>query len=132
MQKTLGTLTAAAAVLLFSGAALASQAKPAPKEKATHTKASATTGTTLVAKGKIVGYDPSNSTLTITTSKGEERFTVSSTAQIHQGSKSIGAEALANLTGREANVRYMESGGQRTVESVRVSKGGRATAPKKG
>jgi hypothetical protein len=77
--------------------------------------------TSLVAKGTISAFDRSTNTLTITTSKGQEQFTLPATARIQEASRHLTVNDLDGLNGRTVNVRYRESGGQRTVQSVNVA-----------
>lgn len=122
------SLTALAVTLAFAGAAFASQASK-PASPSTHTKpAAAVSSSSAKAKssnanhsamGTIEKYDAN--TLTLKTSSGEEQFMLASTARLRNGSKSIKADELSSLTGQRAKVRYTESNGQRTAESVMVS-----------
>lgn len=124
-------LTVAALTLAGSSFAMAGGAgprqSPAPKsstQKASSTpsgKAKAASSTTLVASGKIVQFDPASQKLTLSTSKGEEEFTVTPAAHLKEASKSIKADELTKLAGHEATVRYKEAGGEKNVESVRVA-----------
>lgn len=121
------SLTAAAVTLAFAGAAFATQAsKPASSQAKTAavstTKAPASkANASHSAMGTIEKYDANM--LTLKTSSGEEQFTLASSAHVRNGSKSIKAEELSSLTGQRAKVRYTESNGQRTAESVMVSSG---------
>lgn len=121
------SLTAAAVTLAFAGAAFATQAsKPASSQAKTAavstTKAPASkANASHSAMGTIEKYDANM--LTLKTSSGEEQFTLASSAHVRNGSKSIKAEELSGLTGQRAKVRYTESNGQRTAESVMVSSG---------
>ena len=125
------SLTAAAVTLAFAGAALASQAsKPATAPAHSKPAAVSTTNSPKPVKassashsamGTIEKYDANM--LTLKTSSGEEQFTLSSSARLRNGSKSISASDLSGLTGQRAKVRYTEANGQRTAESVMVSGG---------
>jgi hypothetical protein len=131
------SLAAAAVTLAFAGAAIASQASK-PATPSTHSRPAATSGTSAKsmkasnashsAMGTIEKYD--SNTLTLKTSSGEEQFTLASSAHVRNGSKSIKAEDLGSLTGQRAKVRYTESNGQRTAESVMVSSSGHKVAAK--
>jgi hypothetical protein len=131
------SLAAAAVTLAFAGAALASQAsKPAsspsqtkPATAAHNTASKAKAGASHSAMGTIEKYD--SNMLTLKTPSGEEQFTLASSARIRNGSKAIKAEDLSSLTGQRAKVRYTESNGQRTAESVMVS-GAARSKPTKG
>jgi hypothetical protein len=60
-------------------------------------------------------------TLTIETAKGSEKVTLSPTAQIHSGSKTLSASELSSQTGSRVKVRYSTTNGQKQAESVTVS-----------
>lgn len=128
------SLTAAAVTLAFAGAVFASQAsKPAspsshPATAAVSAKTARSTSASHSAMGTIEKFD--NNMLTLKTSSGEEQFTVASSARLRNGSKSIKADELSSLTGQRAKVRYTESNGQRTAESVMVSSGAHKGAAK--
>jgi hypothetical protein len=82
------------------------------------------------ATGKIVSFDEGSKTLTISTSKGEEKFVLGSNVHLQEGAKTITAANLSGLTGHQAKVRYTASGGDKTAESVMVSGGSTAHAKK--
>jgi hypothetical protein len=135
------SLTAAAVTLAFAGAAFATQAsKPASSSTHPKTAAVSTSGSTSAkspkaanashsAMGTIEKYDANM--LTLKTASGEEQFTLASSAHLRNGSKSIKADELSSLTGQKAKVRYIESNGQRTAESVMVSSGSQHKASSK-
>jgi len=131
------SLTAAAVTLAFAGAAFASQASKPASSSPAHTKPAAMTTTASKAKssnsshsamGTIEKYDAN--TLTLKTSSGNEQFALASSVRLRNGSKPIKADDLSSLTGRRAKVRYIESNGQRTAESVMVSGGTHKAAAK--
>jgi hypothetical protein len=96
-------------------------------------KASATSGVApkaLSATGKIVSFDDSTHMLTLSTSKGEEKFLLGSSARLQEGAKTITADTLSSLAGHSAKVRYTASGNSKAAESVMVSGGGRAKSSK--
>jgi len=76
--------------------------------------------TTLRMRGTISKYDASTRTLTLSTSNGAVRFSLASAARIRQGWQAIDASDLEKLSGHRAVIRYSESSGTRTVESVHV------------
>lgn len=76
--------------------------------------------TTLSMRGTIEKYEPSARILSLTTSNGTVRFPLASTARIRQGLQTIDASALEKLSRYRAVVRYSESDGHKTVESVHV------------
>jgi hypothetical protein len=86
--------------------------------------------TTLAASGKIVKFDPADQSLTLSTAKGDEQFTIAAATRLRSASRTIAANDLASLAGHQATVRYHESSGQKTVLSVRVSPAAPKTAAK--
>lgn len=137
MQTIIRPLTIAVAALSLAGPALAASSKaPSPSMhsqaaaqpvNASSTKpAKSKTQTTLVATGKIVQFDATGQALTISTSKGEQHFTLGPEARLRDSSHAISPDDLGKLTGHKATVRYKESAGAKNVESVQVS----SSAPK--
>ena len=112
---------AAAASLATTG----SQAKPTSKSMAAAAP-KAKAATTLAATGKIVQFDATAQSLTLSTSKGEEQFTLDSSTRLRDASHAIAPTELARMTGHQATVRYHDTAGQKSVVSVRVS----SAAPK--
>jgi hypothetical protein len=116
-----------ASLTIASGAFAGAQAKPPstsavqPAKSAAATKTKPSSSTTLAASGKIVKFDPSTEALTLATSKGEEQFTLDASTRLRDSSHTIAPNDLTALAGHQATVRYKESGGQKSVESVRVS-----------
>ena len=102
-----------------------SQAKPTSKSMAA-TAPKAKSATTLAASGKIVQFDATAQSLTLSTSKGEEQFTLDSSTRLRDASHAIAPADLATMTGHQATVRYHDTAGQKSVVSVRVS----SAAPK--
>ena len=76
--------------------------------------------TTLRMPGTIDKYDASTRTLFLSTSNGKVQFPVPPTARIRRSGQTIDASQLAKLSGYHAAVRYSESRGNKTVESVHV------------
>ena len=76
--------------------------------------------TTLRMRGTIEKYDPATRTLSISTSNATVQFPLASTARIRQGWHKIEASDLERLSGYRAAVRYSESRGNKTVESIHV------------
>ena len=122
-------LASAVAVLALAGSAVAapqskstsqSQVKQAAKSMSAPA-AKPAAATTLAATGKIVQFDPMAQSLTLSTSKGEERFTLDASTRLHEASRAIAPADLAKLTGHQATVRYHDASGQKSVVSVRVS-----------
>jgi len=114
----------AALVAALGGVGYAQTSKAAkPAKTAAAPKAASATG-------KIVGFDDASKTLTISTGKGEEKFVLGSSVQLHEGSKTITSANLASLTGQQAKVRYTVSGSDKTAESVMVSEPAHAAKKK--
>lgn len=76
--------------------------------------------TTLSMRGTIEKYDPSTRTLSISTPNATVQFSLSSDARLRQGWHKIDLTALETLIGYRAAVRYSESLGNKTVESIHV------------
>lgn len=102
-----------------------SQAKPASKSMAAAAP-KAKSATTLAATGKIVQFDATAQSLTLTTSKGDEQFTLDASTRLRDASHAIAPADLVRMTGHQATVRYHDTAGQKSVVSVRVS----SAAPK--
>ena len=117
MRKVVMTFGIAALVAALGGVGYAQTTKSAKPAK-TSTSAAPKEAS---ATGKIVGFDDASKTLTISTSKGEEKFVLGSTVQLHEGSKTITSANLSSLTGQQAKVRYTVSGSDKTADSVMVS-----------
>ena len=131
MQTVIRPLALAFAGLSLAASALAATSSPAAKPQSTTqptsaaaakpTKSKSQTPTTLVATGKIVQFDPTGQALTLSTSKGEQHFTVGPSAHLQDSSRAITPDDLGKLAGHKATVRYKESAGEKSVESIRVS-----------
>jgi hypothetical protein len=76
--------------------------------------------TTLRVDGTIDKYDPSAGILSLSTPNGTVRIPLAITARIRQGWRRIDAQALENLAGHRAAIRYADTDGVKTVESVHV------------
>ena len=76
--------------------------------------------TTVRVRGTIQEYDSRTRTLTLRTFKGPVRFALASLARIRRDGQAVDASTLQTLIGYAAAVRYSESAGHRTVESVHV------------
>jgi hypothetical protein len=122
------------AALAVAGSALAGTQSPASTSSSSHAKQSSKMSgssatptakpaatTTLAASGKIVSFDATSQSLTLSTSKGEERFTLDRSTRLQESSHAIAPADLAKLTGHQATVRYRDASGQKSVVSVRVS-----------
>jgi hypothetical protein len=140
MQTVIRPLALAVAGLSLAASALAASSSPAAKPQATTqptsasavkpTKSKSQTPTTLVATGKIVQFDATGQALTLSTSKGEQHFTVGPSARLQDSSHAISPDDLGRLAGHKATVRYKESAGEKSVESIRVSSSAAKTSTK--
>ena len=125
MRKAVLGLSILGLVVTLGGVGYAEQASKMAKAPA---KAAAPKAVS--ATGKIVSFDEGSKTLTISTSKGEEKFVLGSNVRLQEGAKTITATNLSGLTGHQAKVRYTVSGSDKTAESVMVSGGTTAHAKK--
>lgn len=126
-MRTRNLLASGLAVLALTTTAIA-QSATAPAAKAASTAHAKTTAAS--AQGTLTAVNPAANSITLKSGKHEMTFTLASGASIHEGSKSITISDLANHKGHEAKVRYSESGGTKTAQSVMVaaaSKGKPAT-----
>jgi hypothetical protein len=138
MQTVIRPLALAVAALSLAGSALAASPPATPQSTAQPTSASAAkpaksksqAPTTLVATGKIVQFDATGQALTLATSKGEQHFTVGPSTHLEDSSHAITFDDLGKLAGHKATVRYKESAGEKSVESIRVSSSAAKTSTK--
>ena len=111
---------AAAAVLV----AASTYAAPAQATKTTKPAAAkATTAPkpkTHSAVGTLDKYDSGANTIVVKTAKGTETLSLSSTSAVRMGAKTMSASDLSSHTGDRVKVRYSESSGQNTVQSVQI------------
>jgi hypothetical protein len=104
------------------------QAPPgtAPIEAATPADAAQSAlPTTLRMGGTIDKYETATRMLSLSTSTGTVQLPLATTARVGrglmgQGSQKIDASELQKLAGYRAVIRYSESHGKKTVESIRV------------
>jgi hypothetical protein len=87
----------------------------APAAAARVAKATAAT-----VSGTIKSVDASAKTLTLTTAKGDETFSIGDKTSIHHGSKTATVADLSSLTGQPAKVHYTDSNGTKMLTSVMV------------
>ena len=118
--------SAAAAIATLTGGGVNAQTAT----RATTAISTAPAPKALSATGKIVSFDDSSKTLTLSTAKGEEKFVLGSSARLQEGAKTITAADLSSLAGHQAKVRYTGSGSDKAAESVMVSGGARAKSSK--
>lgn len=123
MRREVLTLTLAFALApaATSIAAQTAASKPA-------TAATPGAGRGEAAVGKLQKYDAPTRTLTISTSKGDERFTLAPSVAIRQGTKKLGESDLAGHAGHNVKVRYTDKGGQRVAQSITIVADAMATA----
>jgi hypothetical protein len=76
--------------------------------------------TTVSLRGRIDGYDPATRTLSLATEHGTIRVALPASIRVRHGWHRVEVVDLCRLVGDQATVRYVESGGSRTVESVHV------------
>jgi len=84
------------------------------------TKPAATSPTALRLRGIVRKYDAATRMLSLTTADGAVQMLVAPAARIRHGWNEIDAGELAKLAGYRAAVRYSESGGNKTAESIHV------------
>ena len=123
MRKRLSMLLLAAAVASGIGAFAEGPSGIGQIDGAVSTDSAQSTppaSTTLRMPGTIDKYDASTRVLLLSTSNGKVQFPLASAARIQRGGQTIDASELAKLSGYRAAVRYAESGGTKTVESVHV------------
>jgi hypothetical protein len=84
------------------------------------TRSTATAPTTLRLRGIVKKYDAATRMLSLTTADGAVQILVAPAVRIRHGWTEIDAGELAKLAGYRAAVRYSESGGNRTAESIHV------------
>jgi hypothetical protein len=100
---------------VFSSVGIVAQAAPFDS-----TSIAAPAATTLRMRGTIDNYDAATRMLSLKTADGVLQFPLASMVRIRQGADNIEAEALEKLVGHRAAVRYSESSGQKTAESIHV------------
>lgn len=79
-----------------------------------------TGATTLRMNGTIEKFDASTRILSLSASSGTVPFVLASSVRVRQGWHKVEPIELQKLIGYRAAVRYTESGGNKTVESVHV------------
>jgi hypothetical protein len=84
------------------------------------TQSSPTAVPRLRLRGTIESYDPLTRTLSLSTLSGMLRLPVAQSARVGRGAQRLEASDLRDLAGYRAAVRYSESAGSKTIESVNV------------
>ncbi len=73
----------------------------------------------MTATGAVVKYDPATRILTLTTTRNQQdTFELAAKVTIQEGAKTLTIADLGGATGKEATVRYTESGGKKVASSV--------------
>ena len=117
------TCALAAAVVLVAGSSYAAPAQ-ATKTATTKQAAAKTAAAPKPKAHSVVGtldkYDSGANSIVVNTGKGTETLSLSSTSAVRMGAKTMTAADLSSHTGDHVKVRYSESNGQRTVQSVQI------------
>ena len=118
------TCALAAAAVLLAGSAYATPAPQSAKTATTRTAAAKTTTAPKPKAHSVVGtldkYDSGANAIVVNTGKGTETLSLSSTSAVRMGARTMSAADLSSHTGDRVKVRYSESNGQRTVQSVQI------------
>jgi hypothetical protein len=72
-----------------------------------------------VATGKVAKFDAATKTLTVTTKKGDENFTLNADTKIMAGAKAAKEDEL--VAGKAVKVAYTEAAGQMTATKVTIA-----------
>jgi hypothetical protein len=128
MRKRLSVALLSAVVVSGSGAFAQAPKGTRPIEPAAPTEAAQDippAPTTLRMRGTIDKYETSTHMLSLSTATGPVQLPVASTARmgrgpIGRGPQRIDESELQKLAGYRAVIRYSESHGKKTVESIRV------------
>jgi transcription elongation factor len=115
------------AVLALTTTAFAQSGSKAAKATSAATKPAAAAAAS--ARGTLSAVDTAANTITLTSGKKAQTFSLASAAMIHEGSKSITITELASHKGHEAKVRYTEAGGTKTAQSVMVAAATKTSKP---
>jgi hypothetical protein len=103
------------------GSAASGVTAPAPQGSASADVAPPTmAATTIRVRGTIKTYDADGGILALNTPGGLLRFPVAAETRVRHAGQTVDRAQLKSLTGLRAAVRYSESGGRTTVESVNV------------
>ena len=120
-MSALKTCALAAAAVLMAASAYAA---PAQATKATTKSAAAKTTVSKPKAHSVVGtldkYDSGANTIVVNTGKGTETLSLSTSSAVRMGAKTMSASDLSSHTGDRVKVRYSESNGARTVQSVQI------------
>ena len=116
MSRTFSSLGVVVAALALAATAFAApvQAKR-PAKPAAHS-----------VVGTLEKYDASANTIVVNTGKATDTVTLTSDSAIRMGASKMTASDLTAHAGQRVKVRYMESNGQKTAQSVQIQ----GSAPK--
>jgi hypothetical protein len=120
MRRMFTVLAAAFAVVAFSSTTFAQA--PTATEKAPKpamTKPAKEVHKATVATGKVAKFDAATKTLTVTTKKGDENFTLNGDTKIMAGAKAAKEDELA--AGKNVKVAYSDNAGQMTATKVTIA-----------
>jgi hypothetical protein len=121
VRKRFTVLLLAAAVLPGTGALVQARSNVGALGNAASSGASQSAPTsTIRTAGTIETYETPTRTLTLSTPNGTVRLAVALAARIRWDGRRMNASDLEKLHGHYAVVRYSQSEGNRTVESVHV------------
>ena len=120
MTKRFAALILVAAAMFSAGAL--TQEPPAKGEidRTAEAPSPQPSPTTLMMRGTIEKYDASTRILSLSSSTGTVQFPVPLTVRVRKGWHRLDPSALEKLLGLRAAVRYSQSGGEKTLESVHV------------
>jgi len=125
-MRTMKILAGGLAVLALTTTAFAQGSGSRGKAASATTKPAAAAAS---ARGTLSAVDTAAKTITLTSGKKAQTFTLASAAMIHEGSTSISITELASHKGHEAKVRYTEAGGTKTAQSVMVAAAAKTSKP---
>jgi hypothetical protein len=122
MKKRVAVLVASAALVSIIGAAQAVSQRTGSIDGpiAAAIQSTPSASTILRMPGTIDKYEASTGVLSLETANGKVQFPLATATRIRRDGRRIDAADLAKLSGRRAAVRYSESDGHKTVESVHV------------
>jgi hypothetical protein len=123
MTRIVGMIAIAAAVVLSAivFAPRTPRSDAAEAASAARLTVASSGPTLLTTSGTITAFDPASAMLTLSTSRGEERFALRDPGlRVREGLQAIDVEQLSSLTGHDVHLEYTETGGRRTVTFVHV------------
>jgi hypothetical protein len=112
-----GALPAASSLAVEAAQSPAPHAARSTALASSKTKASKPAAHTV--SGILESYDAAGKTLTV---KGSSTWTFDAgAARVWEGSKSVGIDELSSQTGAKVTVKYLEHGGQKAAQSIRLA-----------